>query len=53
MNLTWTTAGTPYQYRITTRYEIPCTVTGTVTVDGRTFDVKRRAGSTRPLVGGA
>ncbi len=37
MDLTWTTAGTPYQYRITTRYEIPCTVTGTVTVDDRTY----------------
>ncbi|AKK27751.1 phosphotransferase [Mycobacterium sp. EPa45] len=35
IDLTWTTAGTPYAYRITTRYEIPCTVTGTVTIDGR------------------
>ncbi len=35
MDLTWTTVGTPYAYRITTRYEIPCTVTGTVTIDGR------------------
>lgn len=32
MNLLWTTDGMPYQYRVTTRYEIPCTVTGTVTV---------------------
>jgi hypothetical protein len=32
MNLVWTTDGTPYQYRLTTRYEIPCTVSGTVTV---------------------
>ena len=39
MDLVWTTAGTPYQYRITPRYEIPCTVSGTVTVDGR--DVRR------------
>ena len=23
MNLVWTTDGTPYQYRLTTRYEIP------------------------------
>ena len=38
-DLTWTTAGTPYQYRITPRYEIPCTVSGTVTADGRTFAV--------------
>ncbi len=40
MDLHWTTAGTPYQYRITPRYEIPCTVSGTVTVDGRTVDVQ-------------
>lgn len=38
MDLTWTTTGTPYAYRITTRYEIPCTVTGTVTVDGHTYE---------------
>jgi hypothetical protein len=30
MDLTWTTAGVPYQYRLTPRYEIPCTVSGTV-----------------------
>ena len=32
LELEWTTAGTPYQYRVTTRYEIPCTVTGYVTI---------------------
>jgi hypothetical protein len=32
MNLVWATDGTPYKYRLTTRYEIPCTVSGTVTV---------------------
>ena len=37
MDLVWTTVGAPYQYRITPRYEIPCTATGTVTVDGREF----------------
>ncbi|MDT7754816.1 MAG: hypothetical protein QOH27_714 [Mycobacterium sp.] len=37
MDLVWTTVGTPYQYRITTRYELPCTVSGTVTVEGRSF----------------
>ena len=37
MDLTWNTAGTPYAYRITTRYEIPCTVSGSVTVDGETY----------------
>ena len=35
MDLQWSTAGTPYQYRLTPRYEIPCTVTGDVSVDGR------------------
>jgi len=44
MDLVWTTAGTPYQYRITPRYEIPCTVSGTVTVDGREVVVREVAG---------
>ncbi len=35
LDLTWATDGTPYQYAVTTRYEIPCAVTGTVTVDGQ------------------
>lgn len=39
MDLTWTTTGTPYQYRITPRYEIPCTVSGTLTVDGHEFAI--------------
>ena len=39
MDLTWTTAGTPYQYRLTPRYEIPCTVSGTVVADGRVLDL--------------
>jgi hypothetical protein len=34
LDLTWKTDGTPYQYAVTTRYEIPCVVTGTVTIDG-------------------
>jgi hypothetical protein len=37
IDLVWTTDGTPYQYRVTTRYEIPCTVTGSVTIDGRRY----------------
>ncbi len=37
MDLSWTTAGTPYQYRLTPRYEIPCTVSGSVVADGRTY----------------
>jgi hypothetical protein len=44
MDLVWTTAGTPYQYRITPRYEIPCTVSGTVTVDDREINVTEVAG---------
>ena len=39
MDLTWTTAGMPYQYRIASRYEIPCTVSGSVTADGRRVEV--------------
>ncbi len=40
LDLTWTTDGVPYHYDVTTRYEIPCLVSGTVTVDGesRTVD---------------
>jgi Ecdysteroid kinase-like family len=44
MDLVWTTAGTPYQYRITPRYEIPCTVAGTITVGGRDVTVRDVAG---------
>jgi hypothetical protein len=39
LDLTWTTDGVPYHYDLTTRYEIPCLVSGTVTVDGETFMV--------------
>ncbi|HEY7051205.1 MAG TPA: phosphotransferase [Mycobacterium sp.] len=34
MDLTWSTVGVPYQYRLTSRYEIPCTVSGSIIVDG-------------------
>ncbi|MGH3580460.1 MAG: phosphotransferase [Mycobacterium sp.] len=37
LDLEFTTAGTPYQYRITPRYEIPCTVSGTATVAGHEY----------------
>lgn len=37
IDLVWKTDGTPYKYRLTTRYEIPCTVTGTVSVDGHRY----------------
>jgi hypothetical protein len=39
LDLTWTTDGTPYHYDVTTRYEIPCIVSGTVTIGGETFAV--------------
>ena len=39
LDLTWTTDGVPYHYDLTTRYEIPCLVSGTVTIDGETFTV--------------
>jgi hypothetical protein len=37
MELTWATDGMPYRYRLTTRYEIPCTVSGRVTVDDTAY----------------
>jgi hypothetical protein len=30
IDLSWTTDGEPYAYRMTTRYEVPCVVSGTV-----------------------
>ncbi|MGX9791739.1 DUF7064 domain-containing protein [Mycobacterium sp. MMS18-G62] len=44
MDLVWTTAGTPYQYRITPRYEIPCSVSGSIAVNGREFELHEAAG---------
>ncbi|MGE2731282.1 phosphotransferase [Mycolicibacterium vaccae] len=44
MDLTWRTVGTPYQYRMSPRYEIPCRVTGIVTVDGRRFEIDEVVG---------
>jgi hypothetical protein len=32
LDLAWETAGEPYAYRMTTRYEIPCTVSGTIRI---------------------
>jgi hypothetical protein len=37
LDLTWTTDGEPYHYGVATRYEIPCTVAGTMAVDGTTY----------------
>lgn len=39
MNLEWATDGTPYKYRLTTRYEIPCTVSGIVTVNDSSYRI--------------
>ena len=44
MDLTWTTVGTPYQYRLSPRYEIPCAVSGAVTADGRSYAFSDVAG---------
>lgn len=44
MDLTWSTAGAPYRYRITTRYEIPCIVSGLVTADGQVYPIEGAAG---------
>lgn len=41
MNLNFTTDGVPYGYRITTRYEIPCKVSGTITTgDGAVLKLR-------------
>jgi hypothetical protein len=39
VDLTWTTDGQPYHYELTTRYEIPCLVSGTVTIGDETLTV--------------
>lgn len=39
MDLVFGSQGVPYQYRITPRYEIPCTVSGTVTADGQSYQL--------------
>jgi hypothetical protein len=44
IDLTWHTAGTPYQWSLATRYEIPCKVSGTLLVDNTVTQVKNAAG---------
>jgi hypothetical protein len=39
VDLTWHAAGPPFPYAMTTRYELSCTVRGTVTVAGREIPV--------------
>jgi hypothetical protein len=38
--LCWETLGEPYAYRVATRYEIPCRVSGTVRVDGESIQLR-------------
>ena len=37
IDLTWRTDGVPYRWRLATRYEIPCRVTGTVRIGDEEF----------------
>ena len=39
LDLVWVTDGVAYQYRPTTRYEIPCRVRGRVTIDGTAHEI--------------
>jgi hypothetical protein len=39
IDLTWETDGAPYQWRLATRYEIPCRVTGTVRIGEETIEL--------------
>ena len=40
LDLEWQTLGEPYAYRVTTRYEIPCRVNGTVSVGDETIELR-------------
>jgi hypothetical protein len=44
LDLTWTSAGIPYAYRLATRYEIPCTVAGTIRVGEERFELADAVG---------
>lgn len=44
LDLTFHTDGIPYQYRITTRYEIPCLVDGKLVADGHEYRIKQQVG---------
>jgi hypothetical protein len=39
LDLTWVTDGTPFAYDVTTRYEIPCVVAGSVVVGDQRLEV--------------
>ncbi|ORY64240.1 phosphotransferase enzyme family protein [Pseudomassariella vexata] len=51
LDLLYETTGVPYKYRITPRYEIPCKVTGTVTVDGEIVSIHAVPGQRDHSVG--
>ena len=40
LDLLWQTDGEPYAYRATTRYEIPCSVSGTVRIGERAIELR-------------
>jgi hypothetical protein len=42
--LRWETAGVPYAYRLTTRYEIPCVVNGTIRVGDELLELRGAVG---------
>ncbi len=42
LDLEWQTLGIPYAYRVTTRYEIPCRVSGSVRVGEETIELSGR-----------
>ena len=44
LDLSWETSGAPYAYRLTTRYEIPCQVSGTIRLGGDTFELAGAVG---------
>lgn len=44
VDLEWTSDGSPFQYRVSPRYEIPCRVSGTITADGHSFTLTDVAG---------
>ena len=44
MDLLYETDGRPYQWRMTTRYEIPCKITGTFSFDDKTFTFTKAVG---------
>jgi hypothetical protein len=42
LDLTWETTGEPYAYRVTTRYEIPCLVRGTLRIGDEELQLSGR-----------